>query len=314
MNPENLPNSELLGKQKVIVQHQFDERQTNGRAYQKFCDTLATYFARQGLPVVDEDSQIDASSEAFHLAGQVENQIDWLRQHAPDIPTPKTTSWAEFWRAPFFPVVAKDYQSQRGENIFLLENLTHAQSFATILQNRPDLLSRLEMQAYIDNGLPFHYSTRVTVDATGQIYFAGLLSSPKENKLQPTTNDFQLLGENNFQTRSIVSNVAQGGNSLLLQGQAVDDKQQQLLDAVGWGRATLPATLTNLAPRIAITLGRQIGLVVGLDFVFDREQKPYFLEANFDPSLKSYANFLHQDVLETQRRVYNQAIRNLLRL
>lgn len=270
-------------------------------------------------------------SEAF-LAKRAEELLAQIAE----LKRPKTLMIQEFLQEPFFPVMVKDFNQQGGKGKYLIETQAQWDTFYAFIAAYPDPIARFfECQEFIETPSDRYTSYRVMVSALGKIMASGLSYSEPKAKMGKYTTDrphfecyveFDLPPEDlltNPKSRfylgakRVVSNVAQGGRSIVLdpteRSKPMIDGDKEILLAHGLDpeHPSLPEDIKIMAQKIGVTLGREMDLVVGIDFIQGAGGN-YYLETNGHPGLKDYVDtHFYGDIQETL--AYQHMIGNVLR-
>ena len=222
------------------------------------------------------------------------------------------------------PIVAKDPSSDRGESVFLLPNKeslakflaydsnffgnpwyrsndlnlasqiairTHNWDWEGFYQLHPSYPWRFE--EYIETPSDFYTSFRILADGYGNIHYGTLLRSPvkKGGKRISSPDSFEPLKNPNsrfyLNSPSIVSNAAQGGIGIQLNGEAVLDpiNRQVLIDhGINPDNPRIPESMEQKASKVGKIM-KTMYPFTGVDFVDNLSLEDLFLEANNGPTL-----------------------------
>jgi len=156
-------------------------------------------------------------------------------------------------------------------------------------------------QEYIETPSDFYTSFRILADAYGNIHYGTLLRSlqPKGVKRvvdrdpNPIDHSFTYLHNPEsmycLDTPDIVSNAAQGGIGIHLNGMRIEDEaNRNVAEAhdIDPDNPRIPQQLKDKASKVGILMKRVFPFT-GVDFIYDRDLKDFFLEANTGPTLFS---------------------------
>lgn len=172
-----------------------------------------------------------------------------------------------------------------------------------------DPYSQWILEEYMDTASDFNTSYRIVVDGFGNLHYGQINKSaqPKgeakivlENKGGVPFFDrpakigdsiFSLLLDKNsplyIDSKDFRSNIAQGGERIMLNGQAVhSDVNRDILTSHGIDpeKPEVPLEIMDLSRKVGIAC-RDMYPYVGVDFIQDKNGKYYFLEANIRPRL-----------------------------
>ncbi|HVZ12755.1 MAG TPA: hypothetical protein VG965_07035 [Patescibacteria group bacterium] len=173
-----------------------------------------------------------------------------------------------------------------------------------------------QFQEFVDSPSNHYTSFRVLADGYGNIHYSTLIRSPEEKGIRKNTDPrpnedfnptFKHLRDPNgtlyIPSPNIVSNTAQGGIRIQLDGNTVTDPiNREVLSAHGIDpdNPRLPEKMTEKAKLIAVA-SRTGFPYVGIDFMYDKKFNLYFLEANSFPTLS--ADGLGISEIELRQRV-----------
>lgn len=171
-------------------------------------------------------------------------------------------------------------------------------------------LNYWSFQEFIDCPSQYYTSFRIIADAFGEVHGGALIRSPKIkgserrdcpqmqwsqdpiNEVSHINGEFAVLLEHPkspffLNSKKIVSNVAQGGIKILLNGKPVDDKTNSSVlieHGINPDNPLIPKNLTTRASEIG-KASRGICPYVGVDFIFDVQLNTYLLEVNTGPTV-----------------------------
>jgi len=219
------------------------------------------------------------------------------------IKEPLSVAFKDYMKNPFFASVLKNEYAQRGMDKFLIETpeqLEKVKAFhkAFEVQFIHDYVESSVFQQRIETPSDYNTSLRVLATSAGDV----LASSLKYNK--PTQVQKKEMGVMDkyladpkspyfLKSKSIVSNSAVGGDRIILDGKptsAKHDKKLLKMHGIDPGNPTVPFEVANAATKIAHNCERRLGVISGMDFIQNAEDGDwYFLEANHNPALNTYA-------------------------
>jgi hypothetical protein len=221
------------------------------------------------------------------------------------IPRPKMFTVDEFVSNPFFPAVFKSERANRGIDKFFIETpeqLRLIQKFRSVELPKAPLyktyFTYCLFQQYITPPAGFHSSLRVLTSASGDVLAAGLIHNsdtavPKRTELGPLEMAFSHPKSPYFlNCKSILSNRAAGGSIIEFGAPRYSTDKSRVLNAHGLDpkNLSLPEDVERAAVKIAEECNREFGMLCGFDFIYHAPGKQwYFLEANPNPSLATYA-------------------------
>ncbi len=160
------------------------------------------------------------------------------------------------------------------------------------------------LEEYVDTPSDYNTSYRIVVDGYGNFHYGQVNKSGHTKEMKKIVIEGKKgvvffdrpvkLGDDTFSllthersplfidSRDFRSNIAQGGERILLNGKAsVSDTNRDVLTALGIDpdRPEVPAEILEMAQKVGIA-SRDTYPYVGVDFIQDRNGKYYFLEAN----------------------------------
>jgi len=178
-------------------------------------------------------------------------------------------------------------------------------------------------QEYVETPSKFYTSFRILADGYGNIHYGTLIRSPEEKGVRRLQDprpreDFNPMysylrkpdGPLHINAPHIVSNTAQGGIPIQLNGEKVTDpanREVLIAHNIDPDNPQIPESLVKKALIIAITM--RFGVpYTGIDFVYNQNLQDRFLEANFFPTLS--AQGLGVNDMEIEQRVQNPGNRD----
>lgn len=243
---------------------------------------------------------IDGPSPSEHLEKSTIAKI-------PNLQLPTTVNASKYLENPFLPAVFKS-GVHGGVGDFLIETDEQLNTLKKFLEDKgARLMSSIRFQEFIETTSSRFTSYRILATATGTILASELLYSRHDKKAgKQDVNNTNLQGgllvdqlrskrgPYCLYARRFTSNVNRGGKAIPLNGEEgfkPTRKQKEILLSHGISKVVLPDELASIASTVAKTLGRQIGLVVGEDFIQEEGTGNfYYLEANNFPSLADDSN------------------------
>jgi len=261
-----------------------------------------------GFTVITSMREFKNDGEVFNLFGEELSYQEELHDVAlaiPEVALPRTSSVDDYMKKPYFPVVFKDYTTDRGEDIYFIENAEQLKKIITVLElPESQKIRRKEdfiVQEYIGNFESVHSSVRVYVTCTGEeiaSFFLvnqdetpqsnikrdlyGVLFNPCEYLVDPASEHY-------LNSKNITSNVATGGKAIPLNSKlsmlSAEEKKMLIAHEFNIRPLSLPDSLASQAQQIAKHFGPKRGVVIGIDFIYSNQSKKwYYIEANSNPS------------------------------
>jgi hypothetical protein len=241
----------------------------------------------------------------------LETEVATVREVALEIRIPRTTEAKEYSKEPFLPAVVVFPGRAGGEGKYLLETPEQQNSFLAFLSKEGrSLRNDFAVKEFIDTPGSHFTSYRVIVSAKGKILASGLLysgDSKEDHAVLETPMAAEELGQAGtnwldyleakespycLHSRRFTSNIARGGNCIPLDptenSRKISEEERSLLAEHGLEDAALPPAIREAAAKIGVTLGKQMGLFVGVDFMQDTDGNFYYLETNAGPGMKTY--------------------------
>lgn len=242
------------------------------------------------------------------------NELAQVREAVPDVKIPKTYSAEDFENGMLLPVVAAFGVFSGGADKYLIETEEQRRSLIGFWSGKEgEQIDKdsFTFKEFIDTPGDHFTSYRVIVSARGKIMASAILYSghSKDNPEYKTSGrDPETLGmagtrllsyldteESPYylHSRRFTSNIAGGGGCIPLnpteRSRNISDAERSILMSHGISEAAeLPELIADQASRIGASLGRKMGLVVGIDFIQDKEGNVYYLETNAGPGVDTY--------------------------
>ena len=176
-------------------------------------------------------------------------------------------------------------------------------------------------QEYIETPSDYYASFRILADGYGNIHYGTLLRSPQPKGVRkvvdrtpnPIDHSFTYLHNPNsiscLDAPDIVSNAAQGGIPIQLNGVRIEHEANRDVASahnIDPDNPHIPEQLKDKASKVGILMKRVFPFT-GVDFIYDRDLKDFFLEANTGPSL--FAEGLgvsHEEIRKNKRKEHEQ--------
>jgi hypothetical protein len=277
---------------------------------------LISELAAAGFPIAyDIDSVPENTIHLTNYAYKTGNdQAQWKKSKEDKInrccgdiiPRPESLPFKEYILDPFFPAVFKSERIDRGIDKFFIET---PEQLERIKQLRTEILPNLppRHQLYFDDCLFQRYikppdglnsSMRVLAAASGDILASGLIYSldtavSQRTELSPFDMFFTDPKSPYFlDCKNILSNRAAGGSIIALGAPGYNGEKKRILRAHGIdpSNPVLPDDMAKVAGDIARECNRELGIMCGVDFIYHAEEKKwYYIEANLNPSVGTYA-------------------------
>ena len=270
-----------------------------------------------GFNVIDIDygnsSSYKKNETEFVIKGRLSDigdELSQIKEAIPDIKIPKTLTPEQFSKNLFFPAVASFEYSSQGNGKYLLENNDQWNLFQTFLKNEgKQVESAFLIKEFIPTPSEKYTSYRVITSAKGTIMASSLLYSKNEksdpefiekgydpNLGRPGFNILNYLECENsdyfLNSKKIISNVGSDGNCIPLDPEEssceISKEEQNILQEHNIKNAKLPQEIAEQAKIIGSSLGKKMGLFVGIDFIQDEKNNFYYLETNAEPGIKTY--------------------------
>lgn len=288
-------------------------------------------------PVIDPDNE----NQFVVLCREesIQNADILVKEAAPDLVIPKQLTLEQFQEMPFFPAVASFEGLAGGMGKYLLETEAQWEIFNRFLNTEgKQIRDGFVFKEFISTPSDRYTSYRVLVSAKGRIIASGLLYSG-DTKSHPTfaissnpKDILELAGISLFEyleipsspfflgSKRFVSNTSRGGNCIPLNpgaaSRAITKQETEIARAHGIGPdMQLPEVIARQARAIGASLGKRMGLIVGIDFIQDEDGNVYYLETNADPGMKTYLALKNRGAgteIEGYRMIMEEVIQELI--
>jgi hypothetical protein len=278
---------------------------------------LVSELGAAGFPIVHDDKALPQGAiylTPYDFIKDAETAAKWRAEKdqkavgccGEAISRPASVPFDGYVRNPFFPAVLKSDRLDRGMDKFFIKTpgqfeliqRFHAEVLPKIPPYFQIYFNECLFQQYIEPPAGLHSSLRVLASASGDVIAVGLihnsaLSVPRR-KEQGFLDKFFSDPESPYflNCESILSNRAAGGSIIAFGAPKYSDDKRRVLQAHGFDPAnlSLPIYVEQTAKKIAKICNRELGIISGLDFIYHaKEALWYFLEANHNPSMGTYA-------------------------
>lgn len=213
---------------------------------------------------------------------------------------PKTMKVEEYFKNPFFPSVFKNESANGGIDKFLIENEKQLEVIKKIYSNVPQLKEGFKsviFQQLIEPPTKYKTYLRVLMGASGDVLGASLKYSKKEERKRQLQGVFEkLLWDENspyYVDCQGMFNYYSGGGDIYFNQPRYSTEKEGILEAHGINpdNPQIPSEVLEVAKSIITKCNRQLGVICGMDFIFNEiDKKWYYLENQAFPAIEEWAN------------------------
>ena len=146
------------------------------------------------------------------------------------------------------------------------------------------------VQEYVETPTEYNTTVRLLTSSSNDLLYAALKYKKPEVLKDYTTLLGYLLSEiYPLSTKSIVSNTLSGGSNLLLGERSYNDFESRLLNSHGINSEQF-AKLIKATREVHERYRRELGIICGFDYIYDREKEKWFLlEYHSRPMVGDYS-------------------------
>lgn len=215
---------------------------------------------------------------------------------------PKTVEMEEYFKEPFYPAVLKNEVMNGGKDKFFIETpeqVAIIKRFYDKFKGNGYIGQNLEctkFQQFIKTPTEHKTYMRVLISASGDVLGASLKYSkmsnqvirdkgPLEEYFWDKNSEFYLGCEGMF-------NYYSGGGNIVFGQSRLSYEEREILKAheINPDNPVIPEEIIEVSSNIATSSNREIGLLCGIDFIYNAEDKKwYYLELQAYPAIEEWA-------------------------
>ena len=276
---------------------------------------LVPLLSARGFTVTHDDGELPIDAiylTKYSFANNQEIAVKWKTEKdqkaarccGEAVRCPASVTLDDFIRHPFYPAVFKSELVNWGLDKFLIER---PEQLETIQRFRQEVIPQVPeyryyfdsclFQQFIETPAECRSSLRVFTSASGDVMAVGLIYSTSQAPQKTTRGTLGMFFSNPdsayfLNSKSILSNRAAGGDIISFGAPRYSDEKRRILKAHGFDPANpaISDDLERTAATIAKECNKELGIICGIDFIYHAgEERWYFLEANHNPAVGTYA-------------------------